>query len=61
MSGLMCPVCGVIAVERADDTWQQDEEIDCPCCATTLQVEMDEDGTEVWAVEIEAARAAKEG
>ena len=53
MSAITCPVCGEIAAEKGDDEWQMDEEIDCPCCATTLVVQMDEDGTEVWASEKE--------
>lgn len=50
---LPCPVCGDIAAEREDGVWQEDEELDCPCCAARLVVRMDADGTDVWLAEVE--------
>lgn len=51
MSSLTCPICSDIAVERDDDIWQEDEELDCPCCAAHLIVMMSED--EVWLEEVD--------
>jgi len=53
VSAITCPVCGEIAAEKADDEWQMDEEIDCPCCCATLVVQIDEFTDEVWASEKE--------
>lgn len=53
MSVLECPVCGVTAIEKPNDMWQIDEELDCPGCGTRLQVEINAEETEVWLREVE--------